>query len=80
MFAAYVQNPENPKLEAAHIVDAIEKTVPLSTTMKEQINSLRNWAATRAKMHLQNQIMKNKRKKCLFFLHVLNLNWNVLLT
>lgn len=49
MFAAYVQNPENPKLEAAHIVDAIEKTVPLSTTMKEQINSLRNWAATRAK-------------------------------
>lgn len=49
MFAAYVQNPENPKLEAAHIVDAIEKTVPLSTTMKEQINSLRNWAATRVK-------------------------------
>lgn len=49
MFAAYVQNPENPKLETDHIVDAIEKTVPLSTTMKEQINSLRNWAATRAK-------------------------------
>jgi hypothetical protein len=30
-------------------VDAISKTVPLSTTMKEQIAALRNWAATRAK-------------------------------
>ena len=30
-------------------LDAISKTVPLSTTMKEQIAALRNWAATRAK-------------------------------
>ena len=28
---------------------AIKETVPLSTTMKEQISMLRQWAATRAK-------------------------------
>lgn len=49
MFAAYVENPQLPKLEGAHIMDAIAKTVPLSVTMKEQINSLRHWASTRAK-------------------------------
>lgn len=49
MFAAYVEAPDNPKLLSKHLVDAISKTVPLSTTMKEQISALRNWAATRAK-------------------------------
>jgi AAA+ superfamily predicted ATPase len=49
MFAAYVESPDNPKLLSKHLVDAISKTVPLSTTMKEQIAALRNWAATRAK-------------------------------
>lgn len=49
MFAAYVENPDEPKLMASHIADAIDSTVPLSTTMKEQIAALRNWAATRAK-------------------------------
>lgn len=49
MFAAYVDNSENPKLEAKYIVDAINRTVPLSTTMKEQITALRQWASTRAK-------------------------------
>lgn len=49
MFAAYVETPENPILKAIHIVDAINKTVPLSTTMKEQISALRQWASTRAK-------------------------------
>lgn len=49
MFAAYVEAPDNPKLVSKHLVDAISKTVPLSTTMKEQIAALRNWAATRAK-------------------------------
>ena len=49
MFAAYVENPENPSLNANHIKEAIEKTVPLSTTMKEQISALRQWAANRAK-------------------------------
>lgn len=49
MFAAYVEAPDNPKLLSKHLVDAISKTVPLSTTMKEQITALRSWAATRAK-------------------------------
>ena len=49
MFAAYVEAPDNPKLLGKHLVDAISKTVPLSTTMKEQIAALRNWAVTRAK-------------------------------
>ena len=49
MFAAYVEAPDNPKLLSKHLVDAISKTVPLSTTMKEQITALRHWAATRAK-------------------------------
>ena len=49
MFAAYVEAPDNTKLLSKHLVDAILKTVPLSTTMREQIAALRNWAVTRAK-------------------------------
>lgn len=49
MFAAYVDNPESPTLMAVHIIEAIDSTIPLSTTMKEQISTLRSWAATRAK-------------------------------
>lgn len=49
MFAAYVDNPASPELKAIHIIKAIKETVPLSTTMKEQISSLRQWARTRAK-------------------------------
>lgn len=60
MFAAYVQNPEEPKLEAAHIVEAIEKTVPLSTTMREQITNLREWAKTRAKNASEEVVVDNR--------------------
>lgn len=50
MFAAYVDNPEAPMLQSKHVMEAINKTVPLSTTtMKEQISALRQWASTRAK-------------------------------
>lgn len=49
MFAAYVEAPDNSKLLSKHLVDAILKTVPLSTTMREQIAALRSWAVTRAK-------------------------------
>lgn len=49
MFEAYVENPENPILKASHLMEAISHTVPLSTTMKEQISALRAWAAARAK-------------------------------
>ena len=61
MFAAYVQNPDEPKLEAAHIVEAIEKTVPLSTTMKEQITNLREWAKTRAKNASEEFAIDNRK-------------------
>lgn len=61
MFAAYVQNPDEPKLEAAHIVEAIEKTVPLSTTMKEQITNLREWAKTRAKNASEELTIDNRK-------------------
>lgn len=60
MFAAYVQNPEEPKLEAAHIVEAIENTVPLSTTMREQITNLREWAKTRAKNASEEVVVDNR--------------------
>ena len=49
MFSAYVENSESPRLQIAHLLKAIKDTVPLSTTMKEQISALRTWAATRAK-------------------------------
>lgn len=62
MFAAYVQNPEEPKLEAAHIVEAIEKTVPLSTTMREQITNLREWAKTRAKNASEEVVVDNREE------------------
>ena len=61
MFAAYVQNPDEPKLEAAHIIEAIEKTVPLSTTMKEQITNLREWAKTRAKNASEEFTIDNRK-------------------
>ncbi len=62
MFAAYVEAPDNPKLLSKHMVDAISKTVPLSTTMKEQITALRNWAATRAK-NASNETPTEKKKE-----------------
>lgn len=66
MFAAYVEAPDNPKLLSKHLVDAISKTVPLSTTMREQIAALRNWAVTRAK-NASNETQQKKRKECRFF-------------
>lgn len=49
MFAAYTENQETPTLQIKHILDAIRNTVPLSMTMKDQIDSLRKWAESRAK-------------------------------
>lgn len=50
MFSAFTENPDNPKLMIRHLIDAIKSIVPLSSTMKEQIDALRKWAKTRAKM------------------------------
>jgi len=49
MFAAYTDNQETPKLQMIHLLNAIKETVPLSMTMKNQIDALRNWAKSRAK-------------------------------
>ena len=49
MFAAYVENPSSPKLENKHLLKAVKSIVPLSTTMKEDINALKQWASTRAR-------------------------------
>ena len=62
MFAAYVDNPEKPKLEAKYLMDAINKTVPLSTTMKEQISALRQWASTRAKNASVETVLSQKKE------------------
>lgn len=39
---------EKRGLQTKDLFKAIDSTVPLSTTQREQIASLRNWAATRA--------------------------------
>ncbi|MCB0536646.1 MAG: AAA family ATPase [Bacteroidetes bacterium] len=49
MFAAYTDNPNEPKLQIIHLLNAIKETVPLSKTMKDQIDFLRKWAKSRAK-------------------------------
>jgi len=49
-------------LLSKHLVDAISKTVPLSTTMKEQITALRNWAATRAKNASNDNSTEEKKE------------------
>ncbi len=49
MFAAYTENPNEPKLMMKHLLDAINGIVPLSKTMDKKIESLRQWANSRAK-------------------------------
>ena len=61
MFAAYVESPDNPRLLSKHLMEAILATVPLSTTMKEQISSLRQWAVTRAKNASYAQSIDKKK-------------------
>ncbi len=48
-FAAYTENRNEPRLQIIHIINAIKETVPLSKTMKDQIEFLRKWAKSRAK-------------------------------
>jgi ATP-dependent 26S proteasome regulatory subunit len=49
MFAAYTEDPYEPKLQIMHLLNAIKDTVPLSKTMKDKIDFLRKWAKNRAK-------------------------------
>lgn len=49
MFSAFTENPDFPVMQIIHLLNAIKNTVPLSMTMKEQIEFLRKWASSRAK-------------------------------
>jgi AAA+ superfamily predicted ATPase len=61
MFAAYTENQNEPKLQIIHLLNAISDTIPLSMTMKEQIDFLRKWAKSRAKQaSLENTESVNK--------------------
>ena len=61
MFTAYTENPNEPKLQIVHLLNAIKDTVPLSKTMKDQIEFLRKWANSRAKQagQLNNEDLKS---------------------
>ena len=49
MFKAFSENPDSPKLQVVHLLNAIKETVPLSRTMRDQIDFLRKWSSSRAK-------------------------------
>jgi len=70
MFAAYTENPNEPKLQIIHLLNAIKSTVPLSKTMKKQIDFLREWAKSRAKQagkanseNIDNTVLLTKTEK-----------------
>lgn len=50
MFIAYVNNPNAPYLTTDDVVKAASTVVPLAQTMKTKIDSLRDWARTRARL------------------------------
>ena len=49
MFKAFSDNQDNPKLLVVHLLNVIKETVPLSHTMRDQIDFLRKWSSSRAK-------------------------------
>ena len=55
--ALYDAFDENREVEMKDIVTNIEKSVPLSVTMKEKIDWLRNWAKTRAVLASKPEIL-----------------------
>lgn len=62
LYDAFEDNLKDPNqdLNTQHILNEIEKTVPLSITLEERINVMRNWASTRAR---PASISKNLKKK-----------------
>jgi len=62
MFTAYTEDRNNPKLLISHLLNSIKDTVPLSKTMKEQIEFLRKWANSRAKQagYINNEALKGE--------------------
>jgi len=47
--AMYNAFPEDRDINTDDIISALEETIPLSKTAREQIEYIRNWAATRAR-------------------------------
>jgi hypothetical protein len=47
--AMYVAFDESAEVSTDHVVDALSRRIPLSTSMKEKIDGLRKWAAGRAR-------------------------------
>jgi len=64
MFSAYTDDRDNPKLQIIHLLNSVKDTVPLSKTMKEQIEFLRKWAKSRAKQagQLNNEELKSEEE------------------
>jgi hypothetical protein len=67
MFSAYTENPNDPQLKILHLLNAIKENVPLSTTMKDQIDFLRKWSKTRAKPagEVNNEVLDGKPENVL---------------
>lgn len=49
MFKAYIENNEEPAIKLSHLIESAKAIVPLAITMKNKIDGLRDWAATRAR-------------------------------
>jgi ATP-dependent 26S proteasome regulatory subunit len=49
MFLSYIENPDATQLQVKHLLKALEPIVPLAQTMKIKIDSLREWASSRAR-------------------------------
>ena len=47
--ALYDAFAEGKELEPAHLARAVAEALPLSTTMREEIDRLREWARTRTR-------------------------------
>ena len=74
MFLAYIENPDNPKINLGHLKQARQQIIPLAKTMSEKIRGLRGWADDRARRasrakndetlpEPQANIKKTKREK-----------------
>lgn len=50
MFIAYINNPNSPQITTEDVIEAAANVVPLAQTMKTKIDSLREWAKTRARL------------------------------
>jgi SpoVK/Ycf46/Vps4 family AAA+-type ATPase len=60
MFDAF---DEDVEVSTQHILKAIEETIPLAITMKEEIEHLRKWATTRARCASDLEILETSKRE-----------------